>query len=48
MKMLQNNEIDNFKRDGAIFLKNKFDISWISKLQKGIEIVNNFQPAHWK
>ena len=24
MKMLQNNEIDNFKRDGAIFLKNKF------------------------
>ena len=36
-KILSQLEIDKFKQDGAIFLKNKFDLSWINKLQKGIE-----------
>ena len=36
-KILTPNEINQFKTDGAIFLKGKFDISWINKLQKGIE-----------
>ena len=37
-KILTENEITKFKEDGAIFLKNKFDINWINKLKKGIEI----------
>ena len=36
-KILKANEIKQFQRDGAIFLKNKFDLKWINKLQKGIE-----------
>jgi len=36
-KILSSEEISKFKEDGAIFLKGKFDISWIKKLQKGIE-----------
>ena len=36
-KILSNDEINQFKKDGAIFLKGKFDISWIKKLEKGIE-----------
>ena len=36
-KILTPNEINQFKIDGAIFLKGKFDITWIKKLQKGIE-----------
>ena len=36
-KILTPNEINQFKTDGAILLKDKFDISWIKKLQKGIE-----------
>ena len=35
--ILSNEEINKFKEDGAIFLKGKFDINWIKKLQKGIE-----------
>ena len=35
-KILTNNEINQFKKDGAIFLKGKFDISWIKNLEKGI------------
>ena len=30
-------DIEKFKKDGVIFLKNKFDIKWIEKLKKGIE-----------
>ena len=30
-------EIEKFNQDGAIFLKNKFDIKWIEKLKEGIE-----------
>ncbi len=36
-KILTPNEINQFKSDGAIYLKDKFDVSWIKKLQKGIE-----------
>ena len=36
-KILTKNEIKKFKEDGAIFLKNKFDINWINKLKTGIE-----------
>ena len=36
-KILSHTEINNFKKDGAIFLKGKFDVNWIKKLNKGIE-----------
>ena len=36
-KILTKYEITKFKEDGAIFLKNKFDINWINKLKTGIE-----------
>ena len=41
-KILTNNEINQFKKDGAVFLKGKFDLSWIAKLKKGIkrDIIN--------
>ena len=35
MNLLNSQEIENFKKDGAIVLRNKFDISWIEKLKKG-------------
>ena len=31
-KILTNDEINQFKNDGAIFLKDKFDVRWIEKL----------------
>ena len=36
-KILTDNEIKQFKNDGAIFLKDKFDVQWIEKLKKGID-----------
>ena len=36
-KILTNDQITQFKNDGAIFLKNAFDVDWINKLKKGIE-----------
>jgi len=36
-KLISKEEIEKFNKDGAIFLKNKFDIKWIEKLKKGIE-----------
>jgi ectoine hydroxylase-related dioxygenase (phytanoyl-CoA dioxygenase family) len=35
--ILENNEIKRFNKNGAIFLKNKFEKNWIDKLKKGIE-----------
>ena len=35
-KLLTTKEINNFKTDGAIVLRKKFDISWIEKLKRGI------------
>ena len=34
-------EIKNFKTDGAIVLRKKFDINWIEKLKRGIAKDNN-------
>ena len=36
-KILSSEEVSKFKKDGAIFLKGKFDKTWIKKVQKGIE-----------
>ena len=36
-KLLTDNEIENYKNDGAIVLRKKFDISWIEKLKIGIK-----------
>ena len=36
-KILSSEEVTKFKKDGAIFLKGKFDKTWIKKLQKCIE-----------
>ena len=33
--ILSKQEIDQFKKDGAVFLKGKFDINWIKKLEIG-------------
>jgi len=35
-KLLTTKEINNFKIDGAVVLRKKFDISWIEKLKRGI------------
>ena len=35
--LVSKEEIEKYNNDGAIFLKNKFDIKWIEKLKKGIE-----------
>ena len=35
--LVSKEEIEKYNRDGAIFLKKKFDIKWIEKLKKGIE-----------
>ena len=37
MNLLTSKEIENFKKDGAIVLRKKFDISWVEKLKKGIQ-----------
>ena len=34
--LLTNKEIENFKTDGAIILRKKFDISWIKKLKTDV------------
>ena len=35
--MLTEKEINDFKVNGAVLLKKKFDVHWIEKLKKGIE-----------
>jgi len=35
--LLTTKEIENFKTNGAIVLRKKFDISWIEKLKIGIK-----------
>ena len=35
--IVSKSEIEKYNNDGAVFLKNKFDIKWIEKLKKGIE-----------
>ena len=36
-KLLTTKEIEDFKADGAIVLRKKFDISWTEKLKTGIK-----------
>ena len=36
-EFLTSDEINQFNKDGAIFIKGKFDADWIEKLKKGIE-----------
>jgi len=37
MSLLTSQEIEDFKKNGAIVIRKKFDINWIKKLKKGIE-----------
>ena len=44
-EFLTRSEIYQFNKDGAIFIKGKFDVKWIEKLKKGIERdINNPSP----
>jgi hypothetical protein len=36
-EFISNSQISQFKKDGAIFLKSVFDMTWIEKLKRGIE-----------
>ena len=36
-KLISKDEVKKFKKDGAVFLSKKFDVSWIKKLKKGIK-----------
>ena len=36
-KLLTTKEVENFKTNGAIVLRKKFDISWVEKLKIGIK-----------
>ena len=35
-KIITNSEVEQFKKDGAVLIKGKFDNAWIEKLKKGI------------
>ena len=37
MSLLTSQEIEDFKKNGAVVIRKKFDISWVEKLKKGIE-----------
>ena len=36
-KIITKIEVDQFKKDGAVLIKGKFDNVWIEKLKKGIK-----------
>mgnify|MGYP001317218203 CR=1 FL=1 len=36
-KIIDNKQVVQFKKDGAILIKGKFDYAWIEKLKKGIK-----------
>ena len=40
-QILNDNEVKLFKRDGAVFLRNKFDIKWVELLRSGINKAKN-------
>ena len=43
--LLSKKKINQFQKDGAVFIKGKFDKSWIEKLRNGIDIdINNPSP----
>jgi len=35
-KIITNTEVEQFKKDGAVLIKGKFDNAWIEKPKKGI------------
>ena len=35
-RLLKADQIDQYKKDGAVLIKGKFDRAWIEKLRKGI------------
>ena len=35
-KLLNIDQIDQYKKDGAVLIKGKFDTEWIEKLKEGI------------
>ena len=35
-KIINNTEVEQFKKDGAVLIKGKFDNVWIEKLKVGI------------
>ena len=35
-KIINNTEVEQFKKDGAVLIKGKFDNVWIETLKKGI------------
>jgi len=44
--MLSQSEINQFKKDGAVLIKGKFEKQWIEKLRNGInEDINNPSPG---
>ena len=38
-KILTKDEVKKFREDGAIYLKNKFDIQWINKLSAWVYLI---------
>jgi len=44
-EFLTKTEINQFNKDGAVFIKGKFDLNWIEKLKKGIDVdIKNPSP----
>ena len=40
-KIITNTELEQFKKDGAVLIKGKFDNVWIKKLKEGIKKAKN-------
>ena len=40
-KIINNIEVEQFKKDGAVLIKGKFDNVWIEKLKEGIKKAKN-------
>ena len=40
-KIINNSQVEQFKKDGAVLIKGKFDNAWIEKLKEGIKNAKN-------
>ena len=40
-KIITDSDLEKFKKDGAILIKDKFNSAWIEKLKKGIQNAKN-------
>ena len=47
-KIINNTEVEQFKKDGAILIKGKFDNAWIEKLKKGIKKAKDSPSPNYK